>query len=114
MAEGTIVDAGPSEAEATPLTPGGDPFRVNLYPDQVSWVEVQTGAGQLVLMTEASGVINELLTDGEAVDLGEGFENPTCPQDIAAVFDVAVSGGTHRIGLGPYFHASVWLLVTLR
>ena len=36
------------------------------------------------------------------------------PQDIAAVFDVAVSGGTHRIGLGPYFQASVWLLVTLR
>lgn len=112
VAEGTIVDAGPSPEEATVLEPGPDPYRIGLYPDQVSYVKVQSGAGTLLLMTGDVGVVTELATDGDPVALPEPTENPTCGQDIPEVFQVTVSGGEQLIGLGPHYKATVWLLVS--
>ena len=108
---GTPTDAGATPEQAKALAPGLDPHLVGLYPDQVSYVTVTTGAGTLVLMSDTEDVFTSIETDGTPGEIPDAFENPTCGQDIPTVHEVPVSAGTHLIGIGPSYKATVWVLV---
>lgn len=109
--DGVPTDAGATADAAKTLTVGPDPHLVGLYPDQVSYVSVTTGGGTVVLMSDTPDVFTSIETDGEAFDLPTITENPTCPQDLPSVLEASLPSGTHIIGLGPSYKATVWLLV---
>jgi hypothetical protein len=111
IAEGTVIDAGATPEEATELALGIDPWRVGLYPDQVSFVSLTTTGKTLVVMADALDVFASLETGGEAVELPDPYENPTCGQDIPAVLELDLPAGTHILGVGPHYKATIWMLV---
>jgi hypothetical protein len=114
VAEGTVIDAGPSPEEATELELGLDPWRVGLYPDQVSYVSLTTTGAPVVVMVDAIDVFASLTTDGVEQLLPETTENPTCSQDIPAVLELDLPAGTHILGVGPHYKATLWMVLAER
>ena len=94
VAEGEIIDAGPSPEEATELSLRLDPWRVGLYPDQVSYISFTSTGAPVVIMADALDVFGSLSTDGASVELPVTSENPTCGQDIPAVLELDLPAGT--------------------
>jgi len=114
IAEGTVVDAGPTPEEATELALGLDPYRVGLLPDEVGYVSVTTTGGTLAVMADAADVFASVESDGEPIELPEVHENPTCGQDIPSVMELSVPAGTYVLGVGPHYKATLWMLVAER
>ena len=110
--EGTVIDAGPTPEEATELTLGSEPWRVGLYPDQVSFVTVTTSGAPVVFLADAADVFASLSTDGAEVELPAATENPVCPQDIPSVLELDLPSGTHTLGVGPHYKATLWMVLT--
>jgi len=114
IAEGTVIDAGPTEDEATELALGIDPWRVGLYPDQVSYVSFTSTGATVVILADAIEVFDSLSTNGTDVPLPETTENPTCGQDIPAMLELDLPAGTHILGVGPHYKASLWMVLAER
>jgi len=111
IADGTVIDAGPSPEEATELQFGPDPWRVGLYPDVTSYVSFTSSGGPVVIMVDAEEVFASLSTDGADVALPAVSENPTCPQDIPEVLELDLPAGTHVLGVGPHYKATLWMVL---
>ncbi len=114
IADGTVIDAGPTPEEATELQLGPDPWRVGLYPDETSYVSFTSGGGTVVIMVDAEEVFMSLSTDGADVELPAVSENPTCPQDIPEMLELDLPAGTHVLGVGPHYKATLWMVLAER
>jgi len=114
VAEGEVVDGGASPDDAPDLTPGIDPYRVVVVPDEPTFVRVATAAGTLVIASDLEAAFASLSTDGADVELPAAEPSETCPQDILSLVEVDVASGEHLIELAPTFKATAWLTVALK
>lgn len=111
VVEGDLVDVAATREEASEITPGREPYRVNLLPGVAGFLRFQANGEGLVLLTDFAGAASAVWTGEERTPLEPGAPDPHCDEDIPSVQDVPVGAGEHFLELGPIYQANVWLML---
>lgn len=110
VAEGDVVDVAASRADANEITPGRDPYRVNLLPGAAGYLKFEAD-GPLVLLVDFAGAVPAVWTGEDRVPLDPGDADPYCDADIPEVQTIDVGAGEHVLEVGPIYQANVWMML---
>ncbi|MCB9685610.1 MAG: hypothetical protein H6738_10650 [Alphaproteobacteria bacterium] len=112
VAEGAIVDASTTRADAGSISPGRSPYRVNIVQAETNYVAFDvTSGGTWTLLADAADALPAVWEGDDRIELDASVPDPECDEDIPEMRTVQLQPGPHHLEIGPVFQGNVWIVV---